>query len=580
MLDLTKKEEYLKIKASNDKLLHLFTLIRVSLFIGIIALIIASFTLGINPYLYILIAILLISITFIIFTNKYYKKNIYLKNILTSYLKHEERQKGNLTNNKLFFDKGEDLSNPNNEREKYLIEDIDLFGEHSLYQLMSSCRSVNGRLKLSKALKENVNPTNLNDLTTKANSIILHDDLIKIEALIMKLNIKKNENDFEAYAANLNRKYQPKKKLNLGLIFLYMIDIILIVLACLKIIPLYSLVIIFILNLYYSTFYKDELNSVDSTSMYLSISNYGELLNDLAKLDLSYVDDCFSSNNLKGKAKYFKKIEFLWQVNSFKNNIIFKLVLNGLICFEAIFQTIFNLILKTNSDLKQTLEVIGDLEYIISIANIKTDYDGIEAKESKEISFKGIYNPLIKDCVKNDFTYEKGVILTGSNMSGKTTFLRTMIINLILAMSSSFVFADEFLSPKIEVFSSLRIKDELKEGISTFYQEIKKIRCMLKTDTNLPKICFIDEIFKGTNTLDRIYGAKMLIKKLEELNIKFLISTHDFELCDVDGILNYHFSELYQNNYQEISFDYKIKKGRSESTNAIFLLKSAGVIEG
>lgn len=580
MIDLTKKEEYLKIKASNDKLLHLFTLIRAALFIGIIALIIASFTLGINPYLYILIAILLISIIFIIFTNKYYKKNIYLKNILTSYLKHEERQKGNLTNNKLFFDKGEDLSNPNNEREKYLIEDIDLFGEHSLYQLMSSCRSVNGRLKLSKALKENVNPTNLTNLTTKASKIIDNDDLIKLEALIMKLNIKKNENDFDAYAANLNRKYNPKKKLNLGLIFLYMIDIVLIILASLKIIPLYSLAIIFILNLYYSTFYKDELNSVDSTSMYLSINNYGELLNDLAKLDLSYVDDCFSSNNLKEKAKYFKKIELLWQVNSFKNNIIFKLILNGLICFEAIYQSIFNLILKTNSDLKQTLETVGDLEYLISIANIKADYDGIEAKESKEISFKGIYNPLVKDCVKNDFTYEKGVILTGSNMSGKTTFLRTMIINLILAMSSSFVFADEFFSPKIEIFSSLRIKDELKEGVSTFYQEIKKIRCMLKTDTNIPKICFIDEIFKGTNTLDRIYGAKMLIKKLEELNIKFLISTHDFELCEVDGILNYHFSELYKNNYQEISFDYKIKKGRSESTNAIFLLKSAGVIEG
>lgn len=580
MIDLTKKEEYLKIKASNDKLLHLFTLIRAALFIGIIALIIASFTLGINPYLYILIAIFLISIIFIIFTNKYYKKNIYLKNILTSYLKHEERQKGNLTNNKLFFDKGEDLSNPNNEREKYLIEDIDLFGEHSLYQLMSSCRSVNGRLKLSKALKENINPTNLTNLTTKANKIIDNDDLIKLEALIMKLNIKKNENDFDAYAANLNRKYNPKKKLNLGLIFLYMIDIVLIILASLKIIPLYSLAIIFILNLYYSTFYKDELNSVDSTSMYLSINNYGELLNDLAKLDLSYVDDCFSSNNLKEKAKYFKTIELLWQVNSFKNNIIFKLILNGLICFEAIFQSIFNLILKTNSDLKQTLETVGDLEYLISIANIKADYDGIEAKESKEISFKGIYNPLVKDCVKNDFTYEKGVILTGSNMSGKTTFLRTMIINLILAMSSSFVFADEFFSPKIEIFSSLRIKDELKEGVSTFYQEIKKIRCMLKTDINIPKICFIDEIFKGTNTLDRIYGAKMLIKKLEELNIKFLISTHDFELCEVDGILNYHFSELYKNNYQEISFDYKIKKGRSESTNAIFLLKSAGVIEG
>ena len=164
-------------------------------------------------------------------------------------------------------------------------------------------------------------------------------------------------------------------------------------------------------------------------------------------------------------------------------------------------------------------------------------------------------------------------------MSGKTTFLRTIGEAVLLFNACGLVPAAMFKSPRFMLYTALRIKDDLAMGVSSFYAEIEKIREMVEDKSKTNKLALIDEIFKGTNTLDRVYGAKMLIKKLEEMKYDFIISTHDFELCEVTSIVNYHFSEQYSQDYKEISFDYKIKEGKSVSTNAIFLLKKSGIID-
>lgn len=164
-------------------------------------------------------------------------------------------------------------------------------------------------------------------------------------------------------------------------------------------------------------------------------------------------------------------------------------------------------------------------------------------------------------------------------MSGKTTFLRTIGEAILLYNACGIVPAAAFKSPNYMLYTALRIKDDLALGVSSFYAEIEKIKEMITDASETKKIALIDEIFKGTNTLDRVYGAKMLIKKLEELDYDFIISTHDFELCEVKSIVNFHFAEQYSHDYKEISFDYKIKEGKSVSTNAIFLLKKSGIID-
>ena len=236
----------------------------------------------------------------------------------------------------------------------------------------------------------------------------------------------------------------------------------------------------------------------------------------------------------------------------------------------------FNKRIKKINSIKESLNLINELEVMLSLAIIGMDNDVYTIPSNNEyIDVKGIYHPLVKDCVPNDFKLNGGIILTGSNMAGKTTFMRTLGINLVLMNAGGVVLAKVFKAPLLNIYTSLRTVDTVQEGISTFYAEINKMKTIMeKSDNN--SLVLIDEIFKGTNAKDRIYSAFEIIKKLNEKKCNFIITTHDFELCEAKNILNYHFDEEYIEN--KIYFDYKIKDGKSNKTNAIYLLKMAGVI--
>ena len=165
-------------------------------------------------------------------------------------------------------------------------------------------------------------------------------------------------------------------------------------------------------------------------------------------------------------------------------------------------------------------------------------------------------------------------------MSGKTTFLRTLAINLALLYMGAPVCAKEFKASYMKIFTSMRVTDDVAHGISTFYAEILRIKTMSEyKKINQPMLCLIDEIFKGTNSADRIVGAKGVITGLSAPNTMVIVSTHDFELCalakeDGSQVTNYHFEEYYQDD--QLKFDYKIKDGRCTTTNARAILKMAG----
>ena len=193
-------------------------------------------------------------------------------------------------------------------------------------------------------------------------------------------------------------------------------------------------------------------------------------------------------------------------------------------------------------------------------------------------------HPLLqeKKCISNSFNSNKDInIITGSNMSGKTSFMRTIGINLVLAYIGTFVNAKEFTCPIMKIFTSINVKDDIKKGISTFYGELKRIKNILdyNKEKEIPLIIFIDEIFKGTNYNDRIFGAKEVLKKLASLNCIVFLTTHDFELCEIKEkkINNYHFEEFYKEN--KIYFDYKIKQGKCNTTNAKYLMRKMKIID-
>ena len=180
-----------------------------------------------------------------------------------------------------------------------------------------------------------------------------------------------------------------------------------------------------------------------------------------------------------------------------------------------------------------------------------------------------------------DFKFEGGtVVITGSNMAGKTTFMRNIGLNLVLFYCGLPVTAKHFEAPLLKIHTSMRVADRTQEGVSTFYGELLRIKEMVKaSETKVPSLYLIDEIFKGTNLKDRIIGAKATIERLNAPYNFLFVSTHDEALTVHESVTieNIHFSEYYENN--QIHFDYLLKKGIARTTNAIYLMKMIGLLE-
>ena len=238
--------------------------------------------------------------------------------------------------------------------------------------------------------------------------------------------------------------------------------------------------------------------------------------------------------------------------------------------------------------LKSWLEIIGEVEAIGSLANIafeNADWCFPEVhSEGVILKAENLGHPLLgQRRVTNDITIrEQGSVLliTGSNMSGKSTFLRTVGINLVMSYCGAPVCAAGFSSLIMDVYSCMRVSDNLEKSISSFYAEILRIKMIVSASKEKNKIFFLlDEIFKGTNSIDRHQGATVLIKQLSAKGASGMVSTHDLELGELDRemskVSNYHFQEHYKNG--ELSFDYKLKKGISTTRNAMHIIRLAGI---
>ncbi|HBZ77277.1 MAG TPA: hypothetical protein DEO39_01055, partial [Clostridiales bacterium] len=246
---------------------------------------------------------------------------------------------------------------------------------------------------------------------------------------------------------------------------------------------------------------------------------------------------------------------------------------------------------RSGKSIPDKLMAIGEWEALMSLATMQTIYpDGafaeIEDTHTPFFEAKGIGHPLISEetLVRNDFSLEKGcAMITGSNMSGKTTLLRTVGINTVLAFSGTVCPASSLKLSLMNIGASMRIEDNLGEGVSTFYAELVKIERIVKiADSGRPLLFLIDEIFRGTNSKDRTDGAWTVLKKLHKPSIIGMMSTHDYELCKMNGngevdLVYYHFSEYYDDD--GLHFDYLLKNGMSTETNAKYLMKLVGITD-
>ena len=235
---------------------------------------------------------------------------------------------------------------------------------------------------------------------------------------------------------------------------------------------------------------------------------------------------------------------------------------------------------KQEENIWKLYEILGKTDAFIAIAEYRAFLPEFALPEfQKELSFQAIdvYHPLIENPVSNSLKMEKNVLLTGSNASGKSTFLKTMGLNVLLAQTIHTCVAKEFKLPFCRLYTSMSLKDSLLLKDSYYMAEIKAMKRILDAgNEKIPIICMVDEVLRGTNTIERIAASTQILKSMAGRNIICMAATHDIELTrtletDYD---NYHFEESMEG--KDVVFSYELKEGRATSCNAIRLLENLG----
>lgn len=302
-------------------------------------------------------------------------------------------------------------------------------------------------------------------------------------------------------------------------------------------------------------------------------------------------DDNSVKHTNTGAVNALKELEAIADSVVIRHNIYASFILNSLFCFDFHCVERYCKWKQTyQSALCTWLEAVGAIEALISLGvichtrQIHTLPQIIHADKPK-LSAVSLRHPLLKeaDAVGNDFDLiHNTCIITGSNMSGKTTFMRSIGINLVLAYAGAYCTASDLCVSYMRLCTSMRTKDNVNEGISTFYAELLRIKKIMEAvREQKPILSLIDEIYKGTNAKDRIFAARETIKNISRPYAYTILTTHDFELCDLENdshmdAENYYFSEHYCQD--KILFDYKIKQGRCTTANARYLLHMAGIL--
>lgn len=275
-----------------------------------------------------------------------------------------------------------------------------------------------------------------------------------------------------------------------------------------------------------------------------------------------------------------------------RNNMLMGAILNIIFLWD--FKYVMKIVQwksKYEADILEAFDVIAEFEALNSLAILKRNHPNWTTPEllsnttDDKILATEIAHPLIPvaQSVTNDYTNEhhRIALITGSNMAGKSTFLRTIGINAVLAYAGAVTCATVFKLPIYNLISYMRIRDSLNESTSTFKAELDRMKFILDTaKQDKGSFFLIDEMLRGTNSVDKYLGSRAIIRKLIAMEGKGMVATHDLQLAsleeeNVGKVQNYHFDIRVEEG--EMLFDYKLKHGRCTIFNASLLLKGIGI---
>lgn len=539
----------------------------------------------------IILAVLLFGL--FIFLMRFHSKLSFQKQICNALIEINENEISYLERKKIPFENGQEF----NDFHHPYAYDLDIFGEHSLFQNLNRTATFIGKKTLAKQLL----------------TLLPNDDILKNQEAIKELKEKLDwRQQFLAFAkVSLDTKFSyetllkwskfestPLSKATVLISYISPVLFLFVFIAYLvtsNSVFISYLSYLFVFNLaVMGKFYKRIAIEIANAE------NVDKIINQYSLLVQKMEDESFESEkliDLQRKLKYkkenasvhLKQLAALFSNMDTIGNFVTALLFNGTFLFNL---HVLKALIQWKNDhaeaLEEWLEVIGEFEMLNSLANLS--YNNPEfafpiINTDFEIDFSNLSHPLLneKTRVGNAVSFhpESFMILTGSNMSGKSTFLRSLGINMVLTGIGSPVCASSANVHPLPVLVSMRLSDSLSDSESYFFAEIKRLKQIMDELEERPAFVLLDEILRGTNSDDKRNGTIEVVKKVIAKNAIGAIATHDIEVClttnDFPNILiNKCFEVEIQNN--ELHFDYKLRDGICKNRSATFLMKKMGVI--
>ena len=465
-------------------------------------------------------------------------------------------------------------------KEEFTIDDItwnDLDMD-SVFCMMNQCRSSSGDDYLYKLLRTPLTSKKELEERNRIISFFQRNEKTRI-AYQMELSKVGHSKKFALidYVNNITKLLPDSNLDNYMHLFLYVVVIFAIIAQ-----PASGILVaigVLIYNIY--TYYKKK---TEIEPYYVSVGAIVHLVScaqGLLKLNVPELKDY--TENLKQAVNVLSSVKgnakFLGSTDKFSGNMG-SMMMDYLNMFFRIDLIMFNRLLakvqKHKKEMLILMDEIGRLDAYISIASFRElmpFYCESELEESKEgfVEAKDMYHPLLSEPVANSIYEHHPVLLTGSNASGKSTFLKTVAINALLSQTCGMALAKEYRSCFFRIYSSMALKDNIQGSESYFIVEIKSLKRILDAvnQDKTPVLCFVDEVLRGTNTVERIAASSRILQSFADSGVMCFAATHDIELTHMLEHLysNYHFKEDVKDN--DVIFNYRLYEGRAVSRNAI-----------
>jgi DNA mismatch repair ATPase MutS len=576
------------------KLVDTYSLSRLGVFILFIILAVTSavwvdyYMLSVSVFLFIL------GFGYLVSTQNEYEAQLHFFQNLKAV---NENELASITNRSNLYYNGDEF----NDEKHYYTSDLDIFGPSSLFQLLNRSATTPGISKLADWLnapsqKEIIleRQTAVQELTAKK------DWKLNLQARLL-FAVKQDKNQLKLLFNYLRLPIAIKneKALTIYIKFAPAIILLSIIVSLFYHPAIYLAIVLALINGRIATSHNEQVDKADLLAGRIGkeLGNYVEVFKMIENENFTSSYCQTIANKIKTRQNGYvsaniKTLSKLINNLNARLNFILAIILNGIFVWN-VKQVIAIENWKRNNqeNLEEAFDVIAEFETLISLSSLHTNYSDwtfpqIADGEGYTLLARDIAHPLINSKSRVENSYElnntlKIDIITGSNMAGKSTFLRTLGINTVLALSGAPVCAKTMSVSVITIISYMRIKDSLNESTSTFKAELDRLQMLLAAVDGPEKVYFlIDEMLRGTNSVDKYKGSKAVIEQLIRKNGVGLVATHDLQIALLEQkypnyIRNYYFDIQVING--EMLFDYKIKDGECKTFNASLLLKQIGI---